>query len=247
MHYKLYFIRRNGDNLNTPKAKIIVLDDDGDMRTLLSRYLTENNYSVRAVGDAQSLYRTLSRESFDLLILDLMLPNEDGLSVCRQLRATNNNIPIIMATAKGDPVDRILGLEMGADDYIGKPFMPRELLARIEAIRRRFFNSANSLENETFKFGDFNMNLGKMTLKRKDEFINISSREFALLKTFVKNIGRPLSRAQIIDLTFGREAEITDRAVDVQILRLRKLIEIDPTNPVYIKTMWGHGYVFTIE
>ncbi len=232
--------------MSANKAKILILDDDGEMRSLLSRYLTENDYMVRTVADAQSLYKILLRESFDLLILDLMLPKEDGLSVCRNLRASNNFIPIIMATAKGDPIDKILGLEMGADDYIAKPFIPRELLARIEAIRRRTLKTANNLEEEIISFGDFKINFGNMTLVKNNVLIEITSREFALLKTFIKNAGRPMSRTQIIDLAFGRDAEITDRAVDVQILRLRKIIEEDASNPCLIKTVWGHGYVFTI-
>lgn len=232
--------------MSANKAKILILDDDGEMRSLLSRYLTENDYIVRTVADAQSLYKILLRESFDLLILDLMLPKEDGLSVCRNLRASNNFIPIIMATAKGDPIDKILGLEMGADDYIAKPFIPRELLARIEAIRRRTLKTANNLEEEIISFGDFKINFGNMTLVKNNVLIEITSREFALLKTFIKNAGRPMSRTQIIDLAFGRDAEITDRAVDVQILRLRKIIEEDASNPCLIKTVWGHGYVFTI-
>ncbi|WP_240007944.1 response regulator [Pseudaquidulcibacter saccharophilus] len=227
------------------KGKIIILDDDAEMRNLLTRYLSENNYYARAVNDAQNLYRMLSRENFDLLILDLMIPVEDGLSVCRKLRSDNNNIPIIMATAKGDPIDKILGLEMGADDYIAKPFLPRELLARIEAIRRRSNNSAPLSGKVTF--GNFNLDLGLMTLKKDGKPIELSTREFNLLKAFVCNAGRPLSRSQIIDLAFGRDAEVTDRAVDVQILRLRKLIENDPSEPYWLKTMWGHGYIFTKE
>lgn len=228
------------------KGRLAILDDDSEIRTLLQRYLSENGYQVRAAVDATQLDRLLARESFDTIILDLMMPGEDGLSVCRRLRASGQDTPIIILTAKGDPIDRILGLEMGADDYLAKPFLPRELLARIEAIRRRTKSASSELSSDgVVQFGPFTLDLGHMCLKRNGTLIDLSVREFALLKAFIKHKGRPLSRAQIIDLAFGRDAEVTDRAVDVQIVRLRKLIEDDPANPNWIKTVWGHGYVFT--
>ena len=228
-----------------PNARIVVLDDDQEMRGLLQRYLGENGYGVRTVPDAKSLDRALQREAADILILDLMMPDEDGLSVCRRLRAAGVNTPIIMLTAKGDPIDRILGLEMGADDYLPKPFVPRELLARIAAIQRRHPGTAHLRTGSgRISFGPFILDLGSMTLSRDGAPINLSTREFNLLKVFVQHTGRPLSRAQIIDLAMGRDAVVTDRAIDVQILRLRKLIESDPSNPTWIRTVWGHGYVF---
>jgi two-component system phosphate regulon response regulator OmpR len=173
-----------------------------------------------------------------------MMPDEDGLSVCRRLRASGFDTPIIMLTAKGDPIDRILGLEMGADDYLPKPFVPRELLARITAIQRRRPAVAHLDSGEgRVTFGPFVLDLGRMQLTRNGEAIDLSTREFALLKVLLQHAGRPLSRAQIIDLAMGRDADVTDRAIDVQIVRLRRLIETDPANPEWIKTVWGHGYV----
>jgi two-component system phosphate regulon response regulator OmpR len=227
-------------------GRLVILDDDQEMRGLLQRYLTENGYAVRAVPDAKSLDRALSRETCDVLILDLMMPDEDGLSVCRRLRASGDQTPIIMLTAKGDPIDRVVGLEMGADDYIAKPFTPRELLARIAAIQRRRPASGFALPAEgRVTFGAHDLDLARMTLMRDGKPIELSTREFVLLKVLIQHAGRPLSRAQIIDLAMGRDAEVTDRAVDVQVVRLRKIIEDDPANPVWIRTVWGHGYVFT--
>jgi len=234
--------------MTTPKGRLIVLDDDQEMRALLQRYLSENHYFVRGVPDADSLYRLLARESFDLLILDLMMPGEDGLSVCRRLRGEGDTTPIIMLTARGDPVDRVVGLEMGADDYLAKPFLPRELLARIEAVRRRHQlvpgAPAGMGQAAAIRFGPYHLDIERMRLTRNDEPVELSSREFTLLKTLIAHAGRPLSRARIIDLALGRDAEVTDRAVDVQIVRLRRIIEADPANPVWIRTVWGHGYVF---
>ncbi len=227
-------------------GRLVILDDDQEMRGLLQRYLTENGYAVRAVPDAKSLDRALSRETCDVLILDLMMPDEDGLSVCRRLRASGDQTPIIMLTAKGDPIDRVVGLEMGADDYIAKPFTPRELLARIAAIQRRRPTNGFTLPAEgRVTFGSHDLDLARMTLMRDGKPIELSTREFVLLKVLIQHAGRPLSRAQIIDLAMGRDAEVTDRAVDVQVVRLRKIIEEDPANPVWIRTVWGHGYVFT--
>jgi two-component system phosphate regulon response regulator OmpR len=226
-------------------ARLIVLDDDPEMRGLLQRYLSENGFSVRTVADAKALDRALVREPADVLILDLMMPDEDGLSVCRRLRGSGVDTPIIMLTARGDPIDRILGLEMGADDYLPKPFVPRELLARIAAIQRRRPATPHLDTGEgRVTFGPFVFDLGRMNLTREGEAIDLSTREFLLLKVLLQHAGRPLSRAQIIDLAMGRDAEVTDRAVDVQIVRLRKLIETDAANPQWIKTVWGHGYVF---
>ncbi|WP_157138768.1 response regulator [Asticcacaulis biprosthecium] len=205
------------------KGRLLVLDDDAEMRALLQRYLSENHHQVRAVPDASALYRLLARESFDLLVLDLMMPGEDGLAVCRKLRGEGQMIPIIMLTARGDPVDRVLGLEMGADDYLAKPFLPRELLARIEAVRRRqsFVPQLGGAGQGQVVFGPYELDMARMRLTRDGAAVELSTREFMLLKTLVSHAGRPLSRAQIIDLALGRDAEITDRAVDVQVVRLR--------------------------
>lgn len=230
----------------TSPNRILVLDDDAEMRGLLQRYLSENGFAVRTVPDSAALDRALAREPADVLILDLMMPGEDGLSVCRRLRAQGDQTPMIMLTARGDPVDKVLGLEMGADDYLAKPFLPRELLARIAAIlRRRVASPLGAPAEGQMCFGAFLLDLDHMTLTRDGRSVELSTREFVLLKTFLLHAGRPLSRAQIIDLAMGRDAEVTDRAVDVQIVRLRKIIEDDPADPQWIKTVWGHGYVFT--
>ena len=226
-------------------GRIIVLDDDQEMRGLLQRYLGENGLNVRAVADGKALDRALAREPADVLVLDLMMPDEDGLSVCRRLRAQNDQTPILMLTARGDPVDRVVGLEMGADDYLAKPFLPRELLARVNALlRRRPAPAVGDSHGGALTFGPFVLDLARMSLSRDGEVIELSTREFALLKTLAQRAGRPLSRAQIIELAMGRDAEVTDRAIDVQIARLRRVVEDDPAQPRWIKTVWGHGYVF---
>jgi len=228
-------------------ARILVIDDDAELRTLLLRYLGEHTFEVRVAADAEHADRLIGRESFDLLVLDLMLPGEDGLSICRRLRAQGETMPIIMLTARGDPVDRIVGLEIGADDYVQKPFSPRELLARIQAmLRRQAMLGARPASANTgmARFGEFELNLATHTLTRNEEPVDITSSEFALLRAFVGNPGRALSRERLIELAHGRNHEATDRSVDVQVLRLRRLIEPDPAKPRYIKTVWGTGYVF---
>ncbi|MEL6828792.1 MAG: response regulator [Pseudomonadota bacterium] len=230
--------------MNASKGRILVVDDDIELRGLLQRYLGENGYEVRAVPDTQTMDRQLEREPFDAMVLDLMMPNEDGLSACRRLRADNQTIPIILLTAKGDPIDRIIGIEMGADDYLAKPFEPRELLARLGAVLRRTgASNGNHTSGKPISFGPYSLDTEAMTLTRDGEAVVLSSREFALLSTLAENLGRPVSRARIIDVAFGREAEVTDRAVDVQITRLRKAIGEDSSSPIWIKTVWGVGYM----
>jgi two-component system phosphate regulon response regulator OmpR len=185
------------------------------MRALLQRYLTGEGYSVRSAADARALDTALQREPADIIILDLMMPGEDGLSICRRLRAASNLTPIIMLTAKGDPIDRILGLEMGADDYLPKPFTPRELLARISAILRRGLAGPRSQGHQVVSFGPFALDMDAMQLRRDGAQVELSSREFALLKALALQPGRPLTRARLIELALGRDAEVTDRAVDV--------------------------------
>jgi two-component system phosphate regulon response regulator OmpR len=233
--------------MDGPPARILVIDDDAELRALLLRYLGEHGYDVRVAADAQQADRLLSRESFDLLVLDLMLPGEDGLSICKRLRASGEALPVIMLTARGDPVDRIVGLEIGADDYVAKPFNPRELLARIHAmLRRQAMLGARpaAAAAGVVRFGEFELNLSAHTLTREGQPVEITSSEFALLRAFVGNVGRPLSRERLLDLAHGRGHDATDRSVDVQVLRLRRLIEPDPARPRYIKTVWGTGYVF---
>ena len=193
----------------------------------------------------------MMRETADLIVLDLMMPGEDGLSICRRLRAANDLTPVIMLTAKGEDVDRIVGLEVGADDYLGKPFNPRELLARIHAVLRRRpvpeVPGAPSTENEVVRFGNFSFDLGARTLHKNGVEMTLTTGEFAMLKALVRHPRTPLSREKLAQLSRGREFEPFDRSLDVQVSRLRKLIETDPANPRMIQTVWGVGYVFIPE
>lgn len=233
---------------NERQPKVLVVDDDARLRDLLRRYLSENGYTVTVAEDAKAMNRFWMRERFDMLVLDLMLPGEDGLSICRRLRGGGDQTPIIMLTAKGEDTDRIVGLEMGADDYLPKPFNPRELLARIGAVLRRKrpdeTPGAPSEERQLFRFGEFELDLGSRTLKKNGEKVALTTGEFAVLKAFARNARQSLSRDKLMALAKGREYEVFDRSLDVQISRLRKLIEPDPSHPQYIQTVWGVGYVF---
>ncbi|NQD35646.1 two-component system response regulator OmpR [Permianibacter sp. IMCC34836] len=227
--------------------KILVVDDDLRLRSLLERYLREQGYQARAVGDAEQMDKQMQRENYHLMVLDLMLPGEDGLSICKRLRGAGNKMPIIMLTAKGDEVDRIVGLELGADDYLAKPFNPRELLARIKAVLRRQAKEvpgAPSTEEVTVSFGDFALNLGTRELLRHGEPMALTSGEFAVLKALVQHARQPLSRDKLMNLARGRDYSALERSIDVQVSRLRRLIEVDPQRPRYIQTVWGVGYVF---
>jgi len=230
------------------KDKILVVDDDARIRDLLRRYLIQEGFDVLQAEDGKSLTRLLVREPVDLIVLDLMLPGEDGLSICRRLRANNDRTPIIMLTAKGEEVDRIVGLEVGADDYLGKPFNPRELLARIHAVLRRRPTleapGSPSGDNEVVNFGPFTFDLGARTLRKENEDLLLTTGEFAMLKALVRHPRQPLSREKLAQLARGREFEPFDRSLDVQVSRLRKLVEVDAATPRYIQTVWGIGYVF---
>jgi two-component system phosphate regulon response regulator OmpR len=236
---------------NSPKPKILVVDDDIRLRELLRRYLAEQGFQVVTAEHAPAMNKLWLRQRYDLLVLDLMLPGEDGLSICRRLRGAGDNTPIIMLTAKSTDVDRIVGLEMGADDYLPKPFNPRELVARINAVLRRKAPEeapgAPSEAPETFTFGDFVLDLGTRTLRKNGELITLTTGEFSVLKVFARHARQPLSREKLMEMARGREYEVFDRSLDVQISRLRKLIEPDPSNPLYIQTVWGLGYVFIPE
>ena len=232
----------------TPNAKkILMVDDDVRMRELLQRYLTEQGFNIKTVADSAEMDAVIAEEHIDLLVLDLMLPGEDGLAICRRLRAAESAMPIIMLTARGDEVDRIIGLEMGADDYLPKPFNPRELLARINAIMRRQGRkepSGQGLVPGSLAFGEFLFDPSTRSLNRNGENITITSGEFALLKVFIDHPRQPLSRDRLMQLARGRELDVFDRSIDVQVSRLRRLIESDPAHPRYLQTMWGFGYVF---
>lgn len=232
------------------RYKILLVDDDARLRELLTRYLMEQGFSIKAVNDAPAMDRALHREHFDLIVLDLMLPGEDGLAICRRLRADENAVPIVMLTAKGDEVDRIIGLEMGADDYLPKPFNPRELVARIHAVMRRrpsALPGAPTIDNEIVSFGRVRVNLGTRSLTRDDQDLALTTGEFSLLKVLLQHPRQPLSRDKLMELARGREYGVFDRAIDVQVSRLRKLVEDDPAKPKFIQTVWGYGYVFVPE
>ena len=228
--------------------KILIVDDDPRLRDLLRRYLGENGFNVLVSENGEAMKRLWVREHFDVLILDLMMPGEDGLAILKRLRAEKDMTPVIMLTARGEDVDRILGLELGADDYLGKPFNPRELLARIHAVLRRRPRQdapgAPSMENEVVKFGDFELDLGTRVLKKNGEIVPLTTGEFAVLKAFARHPRQPLSRDKLMELARGREYEAFDRSLDVQVSRLRKLLEPDPSKPRYLQTVWGLGYVF---
>ena len=228
--------------------KILIVDDDPRLRDLLRRYLGENGFNVLVSENGEAMKRLWVREHFDVLILDLMMPGEDGLAILKRLRAEKDMTPVIMLTARGEDVDRILGLELGADDYLGKPFNPRELLARIHAVLRRRPRQdapgAPSMENEVVKFGAFELDLGTRVLKKNGEIVPLTTGEFAVLKAFARHPRQPLSRDKLMEMARGREYEAFDRSLDVQVSRLRKLLEPDPSKPRYLQTVWGLGYVF---
>lgn len=231
----------------TNMHKVLIIDDDARLRELLLSYLGQQGLEVKAVGDGKEMDRALTLNRYHLLVLDLMLPNEDGLAILRRLRAAGENVPVILLTAKGDEVDRIVGLEMGADDYLPKPFNPRELVARIHAVLRRKGTNpigAPETEEKTATFGMCELNLATRALSREGKSIPLTTGEFALLKVLVNNPRHPLSRDKLMELARGRDYDPFDRAIDVQISRLRKLIEPYPAHPRFIQTVWGHGYVF---
>jgi two-component system, OmpR family, phosphate regulon response regulator OmpR len=229
------------------KTRILIVDDDQRHRDLLVKYLGKEGYDVKAVADAPTMDKQLARDRYDLLVLDLMLPGEDGLSICRRLRTQQSAPAIIMLTAKGDDVDRIVGLEMGADDYLPKPFNPRELLARIVAVLRRRVPAGPPgapAEGGTYQFGEFSLNLATRSLARAGKPVALTTGEFSVLKVLVQHPRQPLSRDKLMELARGREYEVFDRSIDVQISRLRKIVEDDASHPKHIQTVWGFGYVF---
>ena len=233
------------------KKRILIVDDDQRLRELVVRYFTEQGFEARAVPDATAMDKQLARERYDLLVLDLMLPGEDGLAICRRLR---NDKPqgtgpaIIMLTAKGDEVDRIVGLEMGADDYLPKPFNPRELVARVNAVLRRRQPAgppgAPASDTEIHRFGVFEFNLATRSLTREGKQVALTTGEYSVLKVLVQHPRTPLSRDKLMELARGREYGVFDRSIDVQISRLRKIVEDDPAHPRHLQTVWGFGYVF---
>jgi len=223
---------------------LALIDDDPKILELTAKYLRDQKLTIYTGKNGKELDEILKKYAADLIILDLMMPEESGLQICQRLRVNDVLIPIIMLTAKGDEVDRIVGLEMGADDYLPKPFNPRELLARINAIIRRKETFSEKLSTKSIKFGDFLFNIQNRNLSKDGKNISITTGEFNLLKVFTERPKQPLSRDQIMQLARGKELDVFDRSIDVQISRIRKLIEKDPNNPKYLQTKWGFGYIF---
>ena len=227
---------------------LLVVDDDRDIRELLTNYLTRNGFRATAVADGRAMRAALAAHAFDLVVLDVMLPGEDGLTLCRELRA-RSNLPILMLTARGDDLDRIVGLEMGADDYLPKPFNPRELLARIKAVLRRARALPDNLSAPSHSYARFDgweLNFDTRTLTDPAGVaVELSGAEFRLLKIFVERPHRVLNRDQLMDLLHGRDTEPFDRSIDVQVSRLRQRLGDDAREARLIKTVRGEGYVFT--
>jgi two-component system OmpR family response regulator len=230
-----------------PTPHVVIVDDHRDIRELVGRYLAQHGFRVSAAENAAALHRLLERSALDLVVLDIMMPGQDGLSLCQQLRTTTD-LPIILLTALAEDADRILGLEMGADDYVTKPFNPRELLARVKAVLRR----AHSLpprrdrpRSQSVQFDRWTLDMSRRELLGEDGVaVPLSTAEFRLLCAFLDHPAMVLSRDQLLDLTAGRAADVFDRSIDNQVSRLRRKIELDPKHPELIKTHWGGGYSF---
>ncbi len=227
---------------------ILIVDDHREIRDLVSRALSREGFRISTAGDGKAMRKVLADARIDLILLDLMLPGENGLSLCRSLRA-DSDIPIIMLTAKGDEVDRVIGLEMGADDYLPKPFGSRELIARIRAVLRRNrarAAPANQDKSKRYRFDRWTFDVDRRELLGDDEVaVPLSTGEYELLLALVEHPQRTLSRDQLLDLARHRAANTFDRSMDTQVSRLRKKIERDPSEPKLIKTVWGGGYIFT--
>jgi two-component system OmpR family response regulator len=227
--------------------RLLVVDDDPELRKLLHGYLGSQGFDVVAVEDGEAMRRALAGSSFELVILDLMLPGEDGLALCRELRA-RSRIPILMLTARGDELDRIVGLEMGADDYLPKPFHPRELLARIRSILRRVQELGAERAARELHFAGWTLDIGMRHLLGADGVaVPLSTGEFRLLQALAENANRVLSRDRLMDVLSGREAGPFDRSVDVMISRLRRRLNDDAREPQLIKTVRNEGYVLAAK
>ena len=231
--------------------RILIVDDDDFTRDTLRRYLVGAGMAVSTAGSAAEMDERLHHEAVDLLVLDVVMPGEDGLSVCRRLRARGSALPIIMVTGKSEDADRIVGLELGADDYLAKPVNPRELQARIDAVLRRASTTgAQALqrsETTQIRFGPYLLDLGLRVLKKDEQPVKLTSGEFVLLRTLAEHPRTALTRQQLVRLTRGRDYLAFERSLDVQVARLRKLIEPEPGAPRYIQTVWGKGYIFVPE
>jgi two-component system phosphate regulon response regulator OmpR len=230
--------------VDSESANLLLVDDDPEIRELTEAYLSQQGFHVACVDSGETMDAYLAEHAVDLIILDLMLPGEHGLSIARRIKG--NRTPIVIISAQGDDVDRIVGLEVGADDYLSKPFNPRELLARIRAVLRRA--SGGSIEvpasESKVQFGRFQLDMSSHQLTREDEVVPLTSGEFDLLAILVKHPNKVLDRDRILDLLTGAERSPFDRSIDVRVTRLRAKLEPDPAAPVFIKTIWGKGYMF---
>ena len=234
---------------NQTPLTLLLVDDDPRWRALLTRYLENNGFLVKQANDGAGMSKVLDREHVDGILLDMMMPGESGLDLCRRLRAQGDTVPILMLTAKGDEIDRIVGLEVGADDYIPKPANPREILARIRAVMRRVNPTVPGAPRNggVFRFGPYTLDPEARLLKKEDDAISLTSGEFAILDVLTRNTGQVLTRNRLLHLARGRAAGAGERSVDTAIGRLRKAIEEDPNKPKWIQTVWGEGYVFVSE
>ena len=234
--------------MTDPEPHILVVDDHEDIRESLARYLTRNGYRTSVAENSAVARRVLANAAIDLIVLDVMMPGEDGLSLCRHVYE-QLDIPVILLTAMAEETDRIIGLEIGADDYVSKPFNPRELLARVRSVLRRGRRVNPPAQDHEFKrvrFDRWTFDLGRRELIDEDAIsVPLSATEFALLSAFAERPGTTLSRHQLLDLTQGRSASLFDRSIDNHISRLRRKLERDPSSPELIKTVWGRGYVFS--
>lgn len=224
-------------------AHILVVDDDPALCELLSDYLGESGYTVATVGDGKAMRRTLAHGMPDAIVLDLMLPGEDGLALARELRS-QSEVPILMLSARGEEIDRVVGLEVGADDYLAKPFSPRELLARLRALLRRARFAPGQSPGSGFAFGPFVLDAAARRLLRDGAEVRLTGAEFDLLRMFVERPNRVLTRDMLVDQLKGYDRDPFDRSIDIRVTRLRRKIEVDPTAPAYIRTVRGEGYLF---
>lgn len=227
----------------TSNPRILVVDDDPALRDLLSAYLTDTGFVVDVAEDGDAMRRIMEQAMPNAIVLDLMLPKEDGLTITRELR-TRSTVPILMLSARGEEIDRVVGLEIGADDYLAKPFSPRELLARLRALLRRAQGSGARQEADADRFGPYRLDQAARRLLRGNQDLGLSGAEYELLKVFIERPHRVLTRDLLLDLLKGYERDPYDRTVDIRVTRLRRKIEPDPTHPVYIRTVRGAGYLF---
>lgn len=232
--------------MNKPvdKQRILIVDDDSALRELVTDYLGMSGFLVHAAGDGQAMRAVLNEHSVDLVVMDLMLPGEDGLTLLRWLREQHGP-PVIIVSARGDEVDRVVGLEMGADDYLAKPFGPRELLARIRAVMRRSGEPEPAADEHILAFGPFRLHLNSHVMSRDGAEVPLTFGEFNLLRVFLEHANQVLSRDHLISLLKGYERSPFDRSIDVRVTRLRRKIEPKPDSPIYLRTVWGKGYLFT--